>query len=58
MIAQISGQAIVGAIDSAIDAGFSGNPQALTPNGVASPSKSHLGQPAAAYRRRRQQDRR
>ena len=34
MIAQISGQAIVGAIDHAIDAGFSENPQALTPNGA------------------------
>jgi hypothetical protein len=32
-IAQISGQAITGAIDNAIAAGFSGNPQALTPNG-------------------------
>src|SRR6516164_8872744 len=34
MIAQMSGQAIVGAIDYAIDAGFSENPQALTPNGA------------------------
>jgi hypothetical protein len=31
IIAQISGEAIVGAIDGAIDAGFSDNPQTLTP---------------------------
>ena len=47
MIAQISGQAIVGAIDSAIDAGFSGNPQALTPNGGGFTFQIPLGQPAA-----------
>lgn len=33
MVAQISGQAIAGAIDGAIAAGFSGDPQALTSNG-------------------------
>ena len=33
VIAQISGQAISGAIDNAIEAGFSDNPQPLTPNG-------------------------
>ena len=33
MVAQISGQAIAGAIDNAIDVGFSGNPPAFTPNG-------------------------
>jgi hypothetical protein len=33
VIAQISGQAIVGAIGGAIDAGFSDNPPLLTPNG-------------------------
>src|SRR6516225_8207979 len=48
MIAQISGQAIVGAIDHAIDAGFSENPQALTPNGAGFSFQTGLGQPAAA----------
>jgi hypothetical protein len=47
MIAQISGQAIVGAIDHAIDAGFSENPQALTPNGAGFSFQTALG-PAAA----------
>jgi len=47
MIAQISGQAIVAAIDSAIDAGFSGNPQGLTPNGGGFTFHIPLGQPAA-----------
>jgi subtilisin family serine protease len=46
MIAQISGQAIVGAIDSAIDAGFNGNPQALTPNGSGFTFQIPLGEPA------------
>ena len=32
-VAQISGQAITGAIDNAIEDGFSDNPQPLTPNG-------------------------
>src|SRR5439155_897509 len=48
MIAQMSGQAIVGAIDYAIDAGFSENPQALTPNGAGFSFQTGLGQPAAA----------
>ena len=48
LIAQISGQAIVGAIDYAIDAGFSDNPQALTPNGAGFSFQTPLGQPAAA----------
>src|ERR1700730_15763547 len=48
MIAQMSGQAIVGAIDYAIDAGFSENPQALTPNGAGFSFRTALGQPAAA----------
>jgi hypothetical protein len=47
MIAQISGQAIVGAIDAAIDAGFSDNLQALTPNGAGFNFQTALGQPAA-----------
>jgi hypothetical protein len=47
MIAQISGQAIVGAIDSAIDAGFSDNPQGLMPNGGGFTFHIPLGQPAA-----------
>src|SRR5262245_65452879 len=48
MIAQISGQAIVGAIDHAIDAGFSENSQALTPNGAGFTFQIGLGQPPAA----------
>src|SRR5439155_17364435 len=47
IIAQISGQAFVGAIDSAIDAGFSGNPQCLMPNGGGFTFHIPLGQPAA-----------
>src|SRR5262249_7280922 len=47
LIAQMSGQAIVGAIDYAIDAGFSENPQALTPNGAGFSFQTALGQPAA-----------
>jgi hypothetical protein len=47
MIAQISGQAIVGAIDSAIDAGFNGSPQAVTPNGSGFTYQIPLGAPAA-----------
>jgi subtilisin family serine protease len=47
MIAQLSGQAIVGAIESAIDAGFSENPQALTPNGAGFTFQTPLGQSAA-----------
>jgi Autotransporter beta-domain/Bacterial Ig-like domain (group 3) len=34
MIAQASGQAISGAIDSAIAAGFAGNPKMMSPNGA------------------------
>jgi hypothetical protein len=45
MIAQLSGEAIVGAIDSAIDAGFSDNPQALTPNGSGFTFHIALGEP-------------
>src|SRR5262249_61860438 len=48
MIAQMSGQAIVGAIDYAIDAGFSENPQALTPNGAGFRFQTAVGEPAAA----------
>src|SRR2546430_16409353 len=48
MIAKMSGQAIVGAIDYAIDAGSSENPQALTPNGAGFRYQTGLGQPAAA----------
>ena len=48
MIAQISGQAIVGAIDHAIDAGFSESPQALTPNGAGFSFQTGLRQPPAA----------
>ena len=55
MIAQISGQAIVGAIDSAIDAGFNGNPQALS----AQRQRLHLPNPIGCARGRyRQQDQR
>jgi hypothetical protein len=45
MIAQISGQAIVGAIDSAIDAGFNSNPQAITPSGSGFTYQIPLGEP-------------
>ena len=48
LIAQLSGQAIIGAIDNAIDAGFSDNPQSLTPNGDGFTFQIALGQPAAA----------
>jgi hypothetical protein len=47
-IAQLSGQAIVGAIDAAIDAGFSDNPQTLTPNGAGFRYQIPLGQPTGA----------
>lgn len=68
IIVQISGQAIVGAIDSAIDAGFSDNPQALAPNGGGFSFQIALEQPRpppfaasatdlAAGRRRRGQSR-
>jgi hypothetical protein len=50
-IAQLSGQAIVGAIESAIDAGFSENPQALTPNGAGFTFQTPLGQSAATSAR-------
>ncbi len=45
VIAQISGQAIVGAIDGAIDAGFSNNPPPLTPNGGGVTVQIPLGEP-------------
>jgi hypothetical protein len=45
VIAQISGQAIVGAIDGAIDAGFSNNPPLLTPNGGGVTVQIPLGEP-------------
>ncbi|MGH6670947.1 MAG: S8 family serine peptidase [Xanthobacteraceae bacterium] len=45
IIAQISGQAISGAIDSAIDAGFSDNPPAVTPNGGGFTVNIPLDQP-------------
>ena len=48
LIAQMSGQAIVGAIDNAIDAGFSEYPQALTPNGAGFSFQAVLGQSAVA----------
>jgi hypothetical protein len=47
IIAQISGQAIAGAIGNAIDAGFSDNPQTLTPNGGGFTVQLPLGQPPA-----------
>jgi hypothetical protein len=50
MIAQVSGQAITGAVDSAIGVGFSGVPGSLTPNGsgftyyfYADPEEKHAG---------------
>jgi subtilase family protein/Big-like domain-containing protein/IPT/TIG domain-containing protein len=46
IVANISGQAISGAIDSAIDAGFSDNPPAVTPNGSGFNFQIPLDQPA------------
>jgi hypothetical protein len=48
VIAQISGQATVGAIENAIDVGFSDNPQPLTPNGSGFTLQIGLDQPAPA----------
>jgi hypothetical protein len=45
VIAQISGQAISGAIEGAIDAGFSDNPPTVTPNGGGFNAQIPLGQP-------------
>jgi hypothetical protein len=45
VIAQISGQAIVGAINNAIDAGFSDSPPGLTPNGGGFTVQVGLDQP-------------
>ncbi len=47
VIAQISGQAISGAIDNAINAGFSNNPQTVTPNGGGFTVQIPLDQPPA-----------
>jgi hypothetical protein len=47
VIAQISGQAIVGAIDGAVGAGFNDHPQALTPNGGGFTFQIPLGEPPA-----------
>jgi hypothetical protein len=47
IIAQISGQAIAGAIDNAIDAGFNDRPQALTPNGGGFTFQIPLGESPA-----------
>ena len=46
VIAQIFGQAVSGAIDSAIDSGFSDNPPAVTPNGGGFNFQIPLDQPA------------
>ncbi len=46
VIAQISGQAISSAIDSAINAGFSDNPPPVTPNGGGFSVEIPLDQPA------------
>ena len=48
LIAQMSGQAIVGAVDTAIASGFNDNPQSLTPNGAGFTFQIALGQPPAA----------
>ncbi len=45
VIAQISGQAIAGAIGNAIDAGFSDNPPPLAPNGGGVTVQIPLGEP-------------
>ena len=47
MIAHISGQAIAGAIEGAIDTGFSGGPPGLTPSGGGFIFEIPLGPPAA-----------
>ena len=46
IVAQLSGQTMVGAIDSAIDAGFSDNPSPVTPNGGGFTVQIPLDQPA------------
>ena len=48
IIAQISGQAIAGAIEGAITTGFSENPPEVTPNGTGFTVQIPLGQPTAA----------
>ncbi len=48
LIAQMSGQAIIGAIDNAIDAGFSDDPPSLRPNGAGFTFQIPLGEPATA----------
>jgi hypothetical protein len=45
-IAQIWGQAVTGAVENAIDAGFSDNPQTITPNGGGFTVQIPLGEPA------------
>ncbi len=52
VIAHISAQAIVAAVEGAIDAGFSDNPQPLTPNGTGFTVRFPFGQPAAPDNRR------
>jgi hypothetical protein len=47
MIGQIAGQAVIGAIGVAIDAGFSGSLQTLAPNGAGFSFQTPLGQSAA-----------
>jgi Subtilase family/Bacterial Ig-like domain (group 3)/Autotransporter beta-domain/IPT/TIG domain len=47
IVAQISGQAIVGAVDSAIDAGFNDDPTSLLPNGGGFTFHIALDQPEA-----------
>ncbi len=47
VVAQISGQAIVGAINNAIDAGFNDQPPPLTPNGTGFTVQVPLDQPVA-----------
>ena len=46
MIAQMSGQAITGAIDSAIDAGFNGSSQTVVPNGSGFTFQMPVAQPS------------
>ena len=48
VIAQISGQSIAGAIDRAINAGFTDNPPDIAPNGGGFTVQIPLGQPAGA----------
>ncbi|HZE14492.1 MAG TPA: Ig-like domain-containing protein, partial [Mycobacterium sp.] len=50
IIAQLWGQAVVGAVEGAIGAGFNDNPQPLTPNGTGFTVQIPLGPPTTPIR--------